>query len=85
MTEDNVIASASASTTEERMDSCELEGPMREVASQRRSCGCQQKLSKLEETIGTLQEQVRQLSKICDESRTQNDELKRRNGTMSTE
>ena len=70
MTEDNVIASANSSAIEEQMDSCELEDPMREVTTQRHSCGCQQKLSKLEESIVALQEQVRQLSKMCNESRT---------------
>ena len=58
---------------------------MREVVSQQHSCGCQQKISKPEETIVALQEQVMELSKICNESSAENVELKRRNATMSAE
>ena len=64
------------------MDHCELEG---DRISQQHSDCYQEIIHKLEETIAVLQDKVKELSKVCDEARAENVELKRRNDMMRTE
>ena len=73
------IVTEDASTSELELteaDTSEVVGPC---------ATCQHKISELEQTIAALQEQVKQLDKVCNESRAENTELKRKTDVMSTE
>ena len=65
---------------------CKLEAETaREIGVPCTSCSCQRRISELEETITTLQEEVKQSRKMHDESKAEKIKLKMKVDAMTTE
>ena len=68
------------------MDTCGFELVEADTSEVVGPCAtCKQTISELEETIMALQEQIERLNKVCNGSRAENTELKRKNDLVSTE